>query len=134
MSAHLTTSVDVAIVGAGLSGLSAANTLQSYNLNAASPISYVVLEGNDRVGGKTHAIPALTGARTMTDTVGGVIDEGATFINDKYHTHMARFAHQYDFDIEVQYSKGDTIVQTSDQIFKGPVDTFGVRSECEARS
>ena len=128
MPAHFVTSVDVAIVGAGLSGLSAAHTFQLYNLNASQPISYVVLEGNDRVGGKTHAVPALSGApRSMIDSVGGVIDEGATFINDKYHTHMAQLAHKYDFDIEVQYSKGDMIIQDSEHIFKGPVDTFGVR-------
>lgn len=39
---------DVAIVGGGISGLAAAHALQT----AESPLSYVVLEGSDRWGGK----------------------------------------------------------------------------------
>ena len=43
--------VDVAIVGAGVSGLAAAKFLKEKGLN-----EIVVLEANDRVGGRTYTI------------------------------------------------------------------------------
>jgi monoamine oxidase len=50
------TEVDVAIIGAGAAGLAAASTL------AAAPLSVVVLEAQDRIGGRAHTVP-LDGLR-----------------------------------------------------------------------
>jgi monoamine oxidase len=48
----LTSSIDVAIIGAGAAGLGAAHTLKS------SSLSYLVLEARDRAGGRGHTIMA----------------------------------------------------------------------------
>lgn len=63
MSSDLPQSVDVAIVGAGISGLHAAYRLQQSDLDV------VVLEGRDRVGGRLLSIPAGSGR----------VDVGATW-------------------------------------------------------
>lgn len=60
--------VDVAIIGAGLSGLQAATDLQ------AAGLSYVILEARDRVGGKTCSVQRKDGK--------GVQELGAAWIND----------------------------------------------------
>lgn len=53
-----TTEADVVVIGAGLSGLTAARRL------AASGRSVVVLEANDRVGGRTHRVKLADGLTT----------------------------------------------------------------------
>ncbi|MBO9557414.1 MAG: FAD-dependent oxidoreductase [Caulobacter sp.] len=45
------TDVDVAIIGAGAAGLSAARTL------ASAPLNVVVLEAQNRIGGRAHTVP-----------------------------------------------------------------------------
>jgi len=50
------TDIDVAIIGAGAAGLSAARTL------AAAPLNVAVLEAQDRIGGRAHTVP-LAGLR-----------------------------------------------------------------------
>lgn len=61
---------DVIIIGAGISGLTAAHNLQKSNLKV------LVLESGDRVGG-----------RMTSDIVDGfVIDRGAQFLSDSYST------------------------------------------------
>ncbi len=50
------TEVDVAIIGAGAAGLAAASAL------AAAPLNVVVLEAQDRIGGRAHTVP-LAGLR-----------------------------------------------------------------------
>ncbi|KAF5967300.1 flavin-containing protein [Fusarium coicis] len=63
--------VDVIVIGAGLSGFQAAVGLDKAGL------SYVVLEANDRVGGKTLSVPASPKSDGLTDL-------GAAWINDSY--------------------------------------------------
>ncbi|KAL2071012.1 hypothetical protein VTL71DRAFT_14038 [Oculimacula yallundae] len=61
--------VDVAIVGAGLSGLQAAVDLQKAGINA------VVFEAMDRPGGKTLSVPCVPNSTNK-------VDLGAAWIND----------------------------------------------------
>mmetsp|Transcript_21321 Transcript_21321/g.50311 ORF Transcript_21321/g.50311 Transcript_21321/m.50311 type:complete len:733 (-) Transcript_21321:80-2278(-) len=60
-------SVDVVVIGAGMSGIKAAKTLEEH----ATPISYVLLEASDRVGGRMrkHTLPN-----------GYVVEDGANWI------------------------------------------------------
>jgi monoamine oxidase len=90
--------VDVIIVGAGLSGLRAATELHSAGL------SYVVLEAEDRVGGKTLSVPASSNGT-------GLVDMGAAWINDSNQSEMFALAEEFDFDLIVQRAEGDSLFQ-----------------------
>ena len=56
----------VVVVGAGISGLTAARALQ------LSGVDVVVLEGRERIGGRTHTV----------DVGGAAVDLGASWIHD----------------------------------------------------
>ncbi|KAI8648377.1 Amine oxidase [Fusarium sp. Ph1] len=90
--------VDVIIVGAGLSGLRAATELHSAGL------SYVVLEAEDRVGGKTLSVPASSNGT-------GLVDMGAAWINDSNQSEIFALAEEFDFDLIVQRAEGDSLFQ-----------------------
>ncbi|KAM5358100.1 hypothetical protein ACJZ2D_015593 [Fusarium nematophilum] len=90
--------VDVIIVGAGLSGLRAATEIHSAGL------SYVVLEADDRVGGKTLSVPASSNGT-------GLVDMGAAWINDSNQSEMFALAEEFDFDLIVQRAEGDSLNQ-----------------------
>ncbi|KZL85935.1 flavin-containing amine [Colletotrichum incanum] len=94
-------SVDVVIVGAGLSGLRAATELHKHGL------SYVVLEAMDRVGGKTLTMPA--------SSQGGVVDVGAAWINDTTQAEMYRLGKQFGFELVEQWATGLNLFQNSDK-------------------
>ncbi|KAG8664693.1 uncharacterized protein FPOAC1_013473 [Fusarium poae] len=91
--------VDVIVVGAGLSGLQAAVDLDKAGL------SYIVLEANDRVGGKTLSVPAATG--------GGLVDLGAAWINDSNQREMYALAQEFDFNLIVQRTEGLSLDQSN---------------------
>lgn len=84
--------VDVVVVGAGLSGLRAAVDVQK------AGFSCVVLEAEDRVGGKTLSVPSSEGA--------GFVDVGAAWINDTNQSYMYAMAQKYGINLEVQRTEG----------------------------
>ncbi|KAF4126447.1 monoamine oxidase [Geosmithia morbida] len=92
--------VDAVVVGAGLSGLSAARQLLQAGL------STVVLESRDRVGGKTWSQPLPGGA--------GIADSGAAWINDVNQTRMISLAREFDLELIEQNTTGDCVFQGLD--------------------
>ncbi|ORY55681.1 monoamine oxidase [Pseudomassariella vexata] len=86
-------SIDVAIIGAGLSGLQAATDLQ------AAGFSFVVLEARDRVGGKTCSIQRADGK--------GVQELGAAWINDTNQERAWALAKKFGLTPITQNIKGE---------------------------
>ncbi|UNI18539.1 Monoamine oxidase [Purpureocillium takamizusanense] len=89
-------SVDVVVVGAGLSGLRAARELHSAGLK------YVVLEARDRIGGKTLSVQASPGGK-------GLVDMGAAWINDTSQSEMYNLAREFGFDLVEQRTGGTSL-------------------------
>jgi monoamine oxidase len=79
-----TMSVDVVVVGGGLSGLQAAHDIQR------AGYSCVVLEARERVGGKTWSQPTKGGS---------VVDVGAAWINDSNQSKMYALAKRFDLEL-----------------------------------
>lgn len=96
-------SIDVLVIGAGLSGLRAALEVQAAGLTCA------VVEATDRVGGRTLSVPSAPGAQ-------GVIDLGASWINDTSQAEMYRLLGLYGLHAERQISEGKSVSQTPDGI------------------
>lgn len=92
---------EVVMVGAGLSGLQAARDLQE------AGISCMVLEANDRVGGKTLSLPSSEGSV-------GKVDVGAAWINDTNQSHMYELAKRFGFNLKIQRATGFSIAQKVD--------------------
>lgn len=88
-----TASVDVVVVGAGFSGLSAAEKLVELGH------SVLVVEGRDRVGG-----------RVLTGEIAGVpVDFGGTWVSPK-HTAIRALAERYGCTITPQFAEGRNIL------------------------
>jgi monoamine oxidase len=86
---------DVAIVGAGPAGLSAARTL------AAAGRSFVVLEADDRIGGR---------ANTDTKTFDGIpFDRGCAWIHSADRNPLFPFAQQNKFTLEQHHDSVDHV-------------------------
>jgi monoamine oxidase len=85
-------SVDVVVVGGGLSGLQAA-----YDIQRAG-FSCVVLEARDRVGGKTWSQPTKGGS---------VVDVGAAWINDSNQSKMFTLAKRFNLELIKQNTNGN---------------------------
>lgn len=95
-----TEKTDVLVIGAGLSGLMAAETtLQSGH-------SCIVLEGRDRVGGKTWSCPLPSGT--------GVVDLGAAWINDTNQSMMYELAKRAGAELIEQNTTGNCLLQRED--------------------
>jgi monoamine oxidase len=85
-------SVDVVVVGGGLSGLQAAHDIQK------AGYSCVVLEARDRVGGKTWSQPTKGGS---------IVDVGAAWINDSNQSKMFALAKRFGFELIEQNTNGN---------------------------
>jgi len=120
-------SVDVVVVGAGLSGLQAAVDLQKAGLKVK------VLEARDRVGGKTWSRPAR----------GSTCDVGAAWINDTNQSKMYALAKRYSLDLIVQNIEGKIIVDDGvgkhrthpyGQLIPGPDDKDDIEEAIRIRN
>jgi monoamine oxidase len=81
----LPSSIDVAVIGAGAAGLSAAHALQN------SGLSVIVLEARDRVGGRAHTVMAAPGIP---------FDLGCGWLHSADHNRFAGIANQLNFEID----------------------------------
>lgn len=100
---HPTEQVDVAIIGAGLAGLTAAHRV----LQAGH--SCVVLEARDRIGGRIYS-HQLTG--------GGIVDLGAAWINDTSQSRMIALARRLGLELIEQNTIGNAVLQDADGSIK----------------
>lgn len=91
---------DVAVIGAGLSGLQAAHTAQQAGL------SVVVLEARDRVGGKTWSVPLASGR--------GVADLGAAWVNDKTQRRVGAYIRRFGLRMARQRLEGRAVMQVDE--------------------
>ena len=87
MSALAATDFDVIVIGAGLSGLHAATTLENVGLRV------LVLEAQRRVGGRIHSMRQL----------GGTAEAGGTYIGSGYERVIAAAKRH---DVELMDVKG----------------------------
>jgi monoamine oxidase len=101
-----TQSVDVVVVGAGLSGLKAAYDLQK------AGFSCVVLEARDRVGGKTWSVEPLGD--------GKVVELGAAWINDSNQARVHGLSKELGLETVVQNTAGNVVQED----LSGSMSTF----------
>lgn len=87
-----TNTLDVLVIGAGLSGLQAALHLQEAGCSVA------VLEARDRVGGKTHSAQRPDGA--------GVQEIGAAWFNDTNQSTVWSYCQRFGLTPVVQNTQG----------------------------
>ncbi|RDW72190.1 amine oxidase-10 [Coleophoma crateriformis] len=99
--------LDVIVVGAGLSGLQAARTINKAGL------SCIVLEARDRVGGKTWT-------KEMRKKKGHGVELGAAWINDTNQTTMWGLAKEFGLETVEQNTQGDCVLID----FEGERSTF----------
>ena len=120
----LPSSIDVAIIGAGAAGLSAAHAL----LN--SGLSVLVLEARDRVGGRAH---------TITPAPGIVFDLGCGWLHSANKNRFVGVADQLNFEIDKTLppwrdrAVGNVFPQDERADFIRSLDAFFDRAEQAAK-
>ena len=97
VAAPTITSVDLVVIGAGLSGLQAAVKIQESGLTCA------ILEARDRVGGKTCSRPLASGK--------GCVDIGAAWMNDTRQSKIYAISQKYGLELVVQPTEGSLVFQ-----------------------
>lgn len=106
--------VDVVIVGAGLSGLQAAVDVHKAGL------SCLILEANDRIGGKVLSLPNQPNSEHT-------VDLGPAWINDTSQSHMWALGKRYGMVFEEQHTLGHDLVQMPDgSVVKGELEEMPV--------
>lgn len=98
MAFGTTNIVDAVVIGAGLSGLSAATQL------AKAKKSVVVLEARDRVGGKTWTVKHKD----------GTLDLGGAWMNENTQRSIVRYAREFGLELFPQNTDGDCLLQLED--------------------
>ena len=96
-SAMSSSSADVIVIGAGLSGLQAAFSIQ------AAGYSVIILEARDLVGGKLWSTPRADGK--------GIQELGAAWINDSNQSHVWSYCQQFNLTPVIQNIKGSVACQ-----------------------
>lgn len=107
-------SVDVVVIGAGLSGLRAALIIQEKGFSCA------VVEATDRVGGKTLTLPSKKSGP-------GVNDVGAAWINDTTQSEMYKLVQRYGLQVEIQMHRGNDLWEHDDEFILSPHGVLPVR-------
>jgi pyruvate/2-oxoglutarate dehydrogenase complex dihydrolipoamide dehydrogenase (E3) component len=115
---HVPAEVDAIIVGAGYSGLMSAYTIHNTGYTT------LVLEAKDRIGGKV---------RSSKLSNGGIIELGATWINNETQPSVTRLAEMFGLDLVVQYVEGESIFEDYDgQVRRVPSNiSYTVSSEAQ---
>ncbi|GIZ46805.1 hypothetical protein CKM354_000991500 [Cercospora kikuchii] len=90
--------LDAIVIGAGLSGLQAARSLQEAGLQV------IVLEARNRVGGKVWSVPLASGR--------GVVDLGAAWVNDQLQPRITKYLKRWDLK-RVEQRLGHTAIMQS---------------------
>ncbi|KAI3581835.1 hypothetical protein IWW34DRAFT_903945 [Fusarium oxysporum f. sp. albedinis] len=112
-------SVDVVIVGAGMSGVQAA-----YECHKAG-LSYVLLEAQDRIGGRARS-------EVASNLGSGVVDMGAAWINDTSQSEMYKLSKDLGLDLITQRAEGAEIWEYKEgNAFTAPYGEIAV-SETQA--
>ncbi len=95
---------DVIIVGAGISGCSAAWYLKQHGRSA------LILEANDRSGGKTYTVPDGCGKA-------GHVDLGASWVNDTTQSYINALIEEFGLERVIQNREGLFLTQQPDGTF-----------------
>jgi monoamine oxidase len=120
----LPSTVDVAIIGAGAAGLSAAHALRS------SGLSVIVLEARDRVGGRAHTIMAAPGI---------TFDLGCGWLHSADRNSFVKVAEALNFTIDPtlppwrERAYGKAFPQAEREEFTRAIDAFYDRMEEAAK-
>lgn len=102
MTAH-TTSHNVAVIGAGIGGLTAARTL------AKAGVDVTVIEARDRVGGRALSVSAGKGA----------LDLGPAWIWPGAQPQVQALIQESGLEVLEQYESGDFLFETTEGIQRG---------------
>jgi monoamine oxidase len=121
----LPSEVDIAIIGAGAAGLGAAHALKD------SPLSVIVLEARDRVGGRGYTIMAAPDV---------IFDIGCGWLHSADKNSFVKIAEQLNFEIDKSHPPwreqtfGDVFPQKERAEFIEALEAFHDRAEEAAKS